>query len=215
MVYRILNRSIFPCAAIRRSDRIEEGLKDVQEAAERAAEAGNRRAEMVARGSCAGKLLFDSHDYAGAKKSCGRALDLARQLGARRFEPINQVLIAKVALIEGDRAEAVRVASEAVQTCRDTGFNFAGPMALGALAVVTDDPEVREAALKEGMASLNKDCVSHNFLWFYRDAMEVAVRAKDWPAVERYANAAEAYTANEPLPWMDRIIAAARAAAGG
>ena len=27
-------------------DRIEEGLKDVQEAAERAAEAGNRRAEM-------------------------------------------------------------------------------------------------------------------------------------------------------------------------
>ncbi len=36
-------------------DRIEEGLKDVQEAAERAAEAGNRRAEMVARGSCAGK----------------------------------------------------------------------------------------------------------------------------------------------------------------
>ncbi|MFP6736712.1 MAG: AAA family ATPase, partial [Rhodospirillales bacterium] len=144
-------------------DRIEEGLKDVQEAAERAAEAGNRRAEMVARGSCAGKLLFDSHDYAGAKKSCGRALDLARQLGARRFEPINQVLIAKVALIEGDRAEAVRVASEAVQTCRDTGFNFAGPMALGALAVVTDDPEVREAALKEGMASLNQDCVSHNF----------------------------------------------------
>ncbi|MBT3885727.1 MAG: AAA family ATPase [Rhodospirillaceae bacterium] len=196
-------------------DRIQEGLEDVGAAAERAAMSGNRRAEMVARGSCAGKLQFDNQDYAGAKKSCARALDLARQLGARRFEPINQVLLAKVALIEGNRAEAIRIAEEAVETCRETGFNFAGPMALGALAVVTDDADVRARALLEGMQTLQQDCVSHCYLWFYRDALEVAVMDEDWPAVETYAKAAETYTEVEPLPWMDRLIAAARAAAPG
>jgi class 3 adenylate cyclase/tetratricopeptide (TPR) repeat protein len=195
-------------------DRIQEGLEDVLAAAERAAISGNRRAEMVARGSCAGKILFDNHDYAGAKKSCARALDLARQLGARRFEPINQVILAKVALIEGNRAEAIRIAEEAVAICRETGFNFAGPMALGALAVVTDDAHIRDAALSEGMETLRQDCVSHCYLWFYRDALDAVVMDENWPAVETYAKAAEAYTANEPLPWMDRIIAAARAAAG-
>jgi len=196
-------------------DRIQDGLEDVGAAAERAAMSGNRRAEMVARGSCAGKLLFDNHDYAGAKKSCGRALDLARQLGARRFEPINQVLLAKVALIEGDRAEAIRIAEEAVATCRETGFNFAGPMALGALAVVTDDADVRARALAEGMETLQQDCVSHSYLWFYRDALEASVMDQDWLSLETYAKAAEAYTAGEPLPWMDRFIAAARAAVPG
>ena len=191
-------------------DRIKEGLNDCLVAAERAENSGNRRAEMVARGSCAGKLLFDSHDHAGAKEQCERALGHARQLGARRFEPINQVILAKVALLEGDRARAVEIAEEAVQTCRETGFNFAGPMALGALAVVTDKPQIRDAALDEGREALKQDCVSHNYLWFYRDALDAAAEAGNWEQLEKFAKAAEDYTRDEPLPWMDRIILAAR-----
>ncbi|NQV54985.1 MAG: tetratricopeptide repeat protein, partial [Rhodospirillales bacterium] len=191
-------------------DQIEEGRKDCLEAAELAEKSGDRRAEMVARGSCAGKLLFDSQDYSGAKEQCGRALGLSRQLGARRFEPINQVILAKVALIEGDRAKAVGIAEEAVETCRETGFKFAGPMALGALAVVTDNSDIRTRALAEGEETLKQDCVSHNYLWFYRDAMEASILAADWQGAIKFADAAEEYTRKEPLPWMDRFISSAR-----
>src|SRR5262249_28176133 len=84
---------------------------------------------------------------------------------------------------------------------------------LGALAAVTHDTEVRQTALAEGERLLQAGCVSHNYFWFYRDAMEAALRAGDWDEVERYALALESYTKPEPLPWTDFFIARGRALA--
>lgn len=81
-----------------------------------------------------------------ALKKLRVGVDLARQFGACRFEPIDLSLLAKIALTEGNCAEAIRIAEEAMQTCRDTDFNFAGPMTLCAMAVVTGYTSVREAA---------------------------------------------------------------------
>ena len=184
-------------------------LDDCQAAAEAAAEAGNRRAEMISRGSCLGKVLFDMADLAAARREFEKALGLASGLGARRFEPMYQLYLGKLLAIEGDRSAATDV----VATSRDTGIAFAGPMALGALAVVSEDADVRQDALAEADRLLASGCPSHNHIWFHRDAMEACLGAEDWTGVERYATALAEYTRVEPLPWCDLFIARARALA--
>ncbi len=191
-------------------NQLEAGLIDTLKAAELARRQGNERAEMVASGSCAGKLLFDNGQLTEARQSCQHAIELANGLGARRFDPVNQVSVAKVALIEGRRDEAIALAEQAVATTRETGPRFAGPMALGTLALVSDREEVRRQAISEGLAILDSDCVSHNYLWFYRDAMEACLLAGNFPGVEALAQAAADYTSAEPLPWMDLLIDRAR-----
>jgi hypothetical protein len=90
---------------------------------------------------------------------------------------------------------------------------FLGPGLLGWLALFTDDPEERQAALAEGEALLAAGSVSHNYFFFYQAAIDAALAASDWAAVERYADALEDYTRPEPLPWADFIIARGRALA--
>lgn len=137
-------------------------------------------------------------------------MELAERLGAGRFEPINLAIIAKVAFLEGERADAIDLAEKGVAISRDTGLKSSGGMAFGALAVVTDDAGRRGEILAEGMTVLESGSVSHNHLWFYRDAMESCLAAGDWPAIEQFSKVAEGYTAAEPLPWMDMLIARAR-----
>jgi hypothetical protein len=52
--------------------------------------------------------------------------------------------------------------------------------------------------------------VSHNYLEFYRHAIEVSLRSSDWARAERYADALDAYTAEERLPWADLVIRSGR-----
>ena len=134
-----------------------------------------------------------------------------RRLGARRFEPGCLLNLARILANEDQRAEAVRNAEEAVAISRDTGFKFRGATALGVLAGVTDDPAIRRQALKEGERVLREGSVSHNYFWFYRDAMEICLKLGDWDGAERYAEALADYTRPEPLPWSDFHIARARA----
>jgi hypothetical protein len=115
--------------------------------------------------------------------------------------------------LEGNREEAIERAEQAVATSRETGIRFAGPMSLGTLALVADDADSRKAALDEGEAILLDQCVSHNYLWFYRDAIETCLGGGDWEGVRKFAAAAEGYTRDEPLPWMDLLIDRGRALA--
>ena len=85
-------------------------------------------------------------------------------------------------------------------------MNYIGPTILGSYARFAGDPETRRRALEEGESILKKGCVSHNYYWFYRDAMEVSLNAGDWESVERYAAALEDYTRPEPTSWSDFFI---------
>ena len=189
---------------------LENGLKDTEEAVDIAIAANNLRGEMIARGSCGAKILFDMARYDEAQTQCEHALDIAQRLSAHRFEPVNHVILAKIHALRGDVDKAIEIAEEGVETSHKTAFHYTGPMALGALATVSTDTDVIYQAFSEAEETLKEDCVGHNYLWFYRDAIDVCLKLEDWDNLEKYACAAEEYTLNEPLPWMDILVARGR-----
>ena len=178
----------------------------------RAARVGHRRAEMVGHHAA----FFCRHalmDFEGALRHAEAALALAQQLSARRFETEALAFLAELHRLAERRPEALANAEEAVKSSRETGTAFLGPFALGALALASDDPATRHAALEEGEALLRAGAVSHNHLLFPRDAVEAYLEAGDWEGVERTAAELEEYTRSEPLPFADFYIARARALA--
>jgi tetratricopeptide (TPR) repeat protein len=187
-------------------------LADADAAIESAARVGHRRAEMVGHHAA----FFCRHslkDFPAAHLHAEAAMALAQQLGARRFETEALVFQAELHRLAGRRTDALADAEEAVKISRETGPAFLGPFALGALALASDDPIVRQAALEEGEALLRAGAVSHNHLLFRRDAIDACVGAGDWEGAERSAAALEDFTASEPLPFSDFYIARARALA--
>ncbi|HEX4186250.1 MAG TPA: AAA family ATPase, partial [Stellaceae bacterium] len=188
------------------------GLAVADAAIKSAARAGHRRAEMIGHHAA----FFCRHaltDFDAAVAHADAALMLAQQLGARRFETEALVFRAELHRLAGRRAEALADAEEAVKISRETGPAFLGPYALGALALASEDPTARQAALAEGEALLQAEAVSHNHLLFPRDAIEVYLEAGDWEGVERSAAGLAQYTRSEPLPFSDFYIARARALA--
>ena len=187
-------------------------LDDSRAAVQAAARTGHHRAEMIARGMLAG-LLLDMGDPDGAEENFAVALTLAQRLGARSYEPFSFVNLGKIRCLKGDRSEGLHLVEQAVAISREVGLKTSGPRALGALALVTDDPDTRNRALREGEEVLREGCISHHYFSFYRDVMEAALNIGDWSAAESYAQALEDYTRAEPLPWSDFFIARGRALA--
>jgi tetratricopeptide (TPR) repeat protein len=191
---------------------LRDALSQALAGAEAADRVGHFRAQLNAL-QIGGQCLFEMGEMARAKRLLEQARPLIQRLGARRFEPFSLFFIAKIMAIQGQYAEAIQLLERAVMISRETGPSFAGPMALGALAVVTHDAEVRQTSLAEGERLLAAGCVSHNYFWFYADAMEAALATGDWDEVDRYAASLETYTKPEPLPWADFFIARGRALA--
>jgi tetratricopeptide (TPR) repeat protein len=189
------------------------GLEDGFAAAELAATIGQLRAEMVARGGVCALILYELGDFERSAEESNKAWQLARRLGARQFEGNGKKHLGRGLTALGRREEAAALLAEAVAVCRETGFRFMGPEMLSALAVATDDPATRETALCEGEAILLSGCPSHNYLFFYRDAIDASLAAGAWDEAERYAAALKDYTRPEPLPWADFAIARGRALA--
>jgi len=189
---------------------LDAALADCNASAEAAVRIGHLRAEMVARGGVLVYVLMEMDRIAEAEKQAVRALAIARQLGAGRFEPFSLLNLSKIMILEDRRAEAVKNLEEAARISRETGITFLGAWVQGVLALAATDPAVRAEALGEGEEILRQDCVGHNYFWFYRDAMEASLEDADWDGVRRYAAALETYTKPEPLPWCDFFIARGR-----
>lgn len=193
--------------------RLEEAEADCRRAVDMALEAGNRRAEMTARGSCLGKVLLDAGEFSAANHAFSEAEQLAVDLGAPRYEAINLLFQGKVALDTGARADAMPLASRAVAIARDSGPRFCLPMAIGVVARAEESPEACRAALEEAEALIAEGCLAHNPLWFYRDAALAAV-GHGWPnEARRYAQRLREIFAAEPIPWCDLIADGADALA--
>jgi hypothetical protein len=187
-------------------------LADADAAIEAATRVGHRRAQLIGHHAA----FFCRHalmDLEAAFAHTDAALELARQLGARRFDTEALVFRAELHRLAGRRGEAQADAEEAVRVSRETGVAFLGPFALGALALATDDPVVRQAGLDEGEALLEAGAVGHNHLLFRRDAIDACLTVGDWPGAERFAASLERYTRSEPLPFSDFYVARARALA--
>ena len=190
----------------------EAALHEVIASAEGAAQNGQPRAEMIARGVI-GLISMDMGKRNEAREALETAIAYSRRLAARRFEALYLAQLSEFPGFAGRRDEACAMLEQAYAIARETSITFVGPWILGKLARQTDAREVRQRALQEGEELLRQGCVSHCYFHFYRDAIETALMTADWDNAERYATALEAYTSAEPLPWSDFFIARGRALA--
>jgi hypothetical protein len=96
----------------------------------------------------------------------------------------------------------------------DSGHRFCPACGASLQPPAPDAPQTTATASEGAEALLAAGSVSHNFLWFYHEAIETALNTGEWAAAERYAAALESYTRPEPLPWADFHVARGRAPAG-
>ena len=139
------------------------------------------------------------------------AENLVVRLGLRRCVPFLMMARCWLDGLDGrpvDDAELRR----AYEMCQESGVTFLGPWVLSILARLTKMPETRGWAIGEGERVLTEQtCVSHNYIHFYRHAIESLLNDLRWPEVEHYARKLEEYTRSEPLLICNFFISRARA----
>ncbi|HEX7812570.1 MAG TPA: BTAD domain-containing putative transcriptional regulator [Burkholderiales bacterium] len=190
----------------------EQGAERCMQALQMASRIGDLRSEALSRVVLA-NLYHHSGRNAESYAECEQALQLSRRLGAARFEADALTGMGMASLGLGKPVEARRLLDQAHALVEQIGPNYTGPWVLGAIAIASDDTAVRRKALAEGEAQLALGCVSHNYFHFYNMAIDVALELGEWAEAERYAGALERYTAREPLPWTNFVIARGRALA--
>ncbi len=168
--------------------------------------ASQPRAELMGRALvawCQGLLRGDLDE---AERQNEKALELARVLGARRFEGQILGVNAMIALRRGDRDRARRSAAEAIAVCREHGMGHIGPWVHGVCALVETDPEARLRWLEQGEQQLALGCVSHNHVQLREIAIEARLEVGDDAGVELECARIRAYTAREPLAFSEFVM---------
>ena len=192
---------------------VRESAADARAAVTFAGNIGNLRAEMLSRLGAA-RILNELGELDEAMTHVERGLEIAESLGAGRFKPFFTIFLAQNQWARhGPRKDIDATMDRMVEIARETSIRFSGPWVMGNLAFVSGDPKRSRKALKDAEEILAEPCVGHNYLAFYRLAMEVSLRLEDWDEVNRFADALEAYSRPEPLPRADFDIARARALA--
>ena len=190
-------------------NQLREALDDALATIEAAAKIGHHRAELMGQTGACRTFIYMADLNAARKRLCEAEILVAR-IGARRFQALNLIFLARILRMEGRRSEALKHCEKALVISRETGIGFAGPQVLAELALNTDDRAVRRQALQEGEKILLKGAVSHNHFNFYAEGMEAYLETQEWEDVERYAAALEEFTGAEPVPWCDFFIARGR-----
>lgn len=159
------------------------------------------------------QVLTEAGRFDDAAAAGEKALALARLAGSRRYEATLLSCTAEHKLRSGDLDAARADMSLAVSLSRQTGPGFIGAALQGRLARLAATAEERAACLAEGDALLANTGLAHNHLWFYRDAAEACLAARDVTRALGYAEALESMFAAEPLPWVELMVQRARAIA--
>jgi len=190
-----------------------DALQDCKEALDLAVSQFDPRAELVAR--LVGVYALELYDAKACHEWAEAGVELAKRLGARRFELVCVEYLGRLAAIDGDFDRAEQLVSDALSAFRlsKSSMRFLGGRTLGSYALVCRDPDQRRAALVEGEELLKLGVGAHNALWFYRDAIEVSLDLNDWIEVERYAQCMEDCTSVEPLRWSRYFAGRGRALA--
>lgn len=174
------------------------GLRTCLEAARLATRVGLFRAEMLATLNV-GIILTVQGETAAALEWIARARRLAEQMETDVFLGITWAFEARARTLGGDREGGLERARKAVEQARNGGMRFFGGVALGALARASGSPQESERALDEGEQLLSQPCMSHNYFYFYEDAIEVWASFERWDRVERCVAALAEVDAEEPI----------------
>ncbi|MDX1430947.1 MAG: AAA family ATPase [Gammaproteobacteria bacterium] len=191
---------------------VDAGIEAASRGVDLARRSGQLRAELNSL-VCLHHMLIERAETQTLRENSQRISEIVERLGTSSFQADNLAFLAKAYRAEGDRALALETAERAYEISRRLRPTFFGPRALGEIALCTDDPARRDRALEEGEALLRQGCVGHNYLWFYRDAIDACIACSQWDRAMRYADALDAYTSSEPLPWSNFWIARGRALA--
>ena len=188
-------------------------LDDALASAELARRVGNRRAEIVSR-LTAGWALLSLGRSGDTRAQVEQALEVARAIGASRFEPFLNESLVRVLLLEGRAGEAHELALQAWDAVqRNRLHKFIGPWVLSTLALAEPDAQAGKLALSEAHTLLEQGCVAHNAYRFYVSAMECSLVHGDADAARTLAGRFEVRVAASPSPWASHHIALARASA--
>lgn len=191
----------------------EGALEDALASAEQGRKVGNRRAEIVSR-LTAGWALLSTGRAVDARQQIEQGLELARKIGATRFEPFLNESLVRVLLLEGRPAEAHALALQAWDMVeRQKLQKFIGPWVLSTLALVEPDSAARLRALQQGQALLEQGCVAHNVYRFHVSAIESCLMHGQQAEARALADSFAARVRDEPFPWASHQIALARASA--
>jgi class 3 adenylate cyclase/tetratricopeptide (TPR) repeat protein len=188
------------------------GLEAEAEAAIAAARRiGHARAEVIACHAAMCLRLFNGMS-ADALPYFDRAQALSERIGARRFISENLAFLGEMLRQEGRIDDAREQFEAALRLSRETGIRYIGPMVLGYLArTCRDDPPRRRELLDEGAALIADDRLAHNVLFFGMNAIECSLEDGDLAAARHHAATLDASFRDEPLPFVDFLVARAHA----
>jgi tetratricopeptide (TPR) repeat protein len=189
-----------------------QALEDAEASIDLAQRVSHYRAEMLSL-ELAGTIEFERVRLSEAGDYLERCLEHSIMLNAGNFIAQTYVLLARHRAALGDRDRAKDFIRQALDKVREVGMAFIGPTVLAVYAELEEDPAQRQSYLEEAEAILDEGCVSHNYFYFARAAIELSLTTGAWNEVERHAQRLEEYTAAEPLEWSVYIIARGRALA--
>jgi tetratricopeptide (TPR) repeat protein len=181
------------------------GLADMLVAREAARAVGNRHAEMFATQSF-GLLLTACGRHPEAEAYLVESQAMAEALGARRYLAGILGHRAELLLTAGRRDEAIECLDYALSLARETGMKFSGPMLLALLMRASTDPRQRDAYRAEVNAVLDRGCVGHSYIAYYRLSIDDAIAAREWQRGLDLVGRLAAHTRPEPLPYTDLLI---------
>ena len=184
---------------------VDEGLADCEAVIAEAARFGDPRSETLAR-LIEGMIRLYRADYERVRRTCDRGLELARKLGARRFEAELMALQGHALGELGGTADAQVLLQRASALALEMARTYCGPWCLGVQALHMPNVERARELLAQGEALLAGGCVSHNHLEFRRVAIEFCLRHGDVREARRHAAALREYTREEALAWSDLVI---------
>lgn len=185
---------------------LDAALDDALQSAELGRRVGHQRAQIVSRLTAGWIYLLQAQpDKAEVQATLG--LEVARELGAPRFQAFLLESVARIRLADGDRAGAMQAIDEAWDLAQSANvLRFIGPWICASRALVLQDADMAQASLSQGQVLIDAGCVGHNYFWFYKHAMQTCLDRGWLDAALGYAQRLEDHTRSQPAPWADVFI---------
>ena len=169
------------------------------------------RAELIARSMLFWVEAIMRNNPEFDESYAGLNIELAQQLGAKRFEAQAWMARAMLGYLRGSRGSALANVGHALAICREHGMGYVGPFAYAVQALIEPTPEACLQSLMAGEAELARGCVSHNHLYLHALGIDAMLSHCEWERAARHCECLLAVTAGEFLPWSDFVVARGRA----